>query len=134
MSTEVGELREPAAADRGSSSTMPDKRNSVICEAILEAARSVQHVGEILLSAMLQEQERGIGHGYRERASLCDAVQQLSGAVSLTEELLAGLEVDAGHMARNLDLTKGLIYTEETKIAARVPPAAPFFFRFLRSA
>lgn len=112
MSTEVGELREPAAHGRGSSSTMPHKRNPVICEAIIEAARSVQHVPGVLVGAMLQEHERGIGHGYRERAAICDAVLQLSGAVSLTEELLAGLEVDVGQMGKNLNLTNGLVNTE----------------------
>jgi 3-carboxy-cis,cis-muconate cycloisomerase len=116
MSTEVGELREPAAVGRGSSSTMPQKRNPVICEAIMEAARSVLHVPGVILGAMLQEHERGIGHGYRERAALSDAVQQLSGAVSLTEELLAGLEVDVSRMAENLTLTNGLIYTEAMMI------------------
>ncbi|MBW4655905.1 MAG: adenylosuccinate lyase family protein [Kaiparowitsia implicata GSE-PSE-MK54-09C] len=116
MSTEVGELREPAAAGRGSSSTMPQKRNPVICEAIIEAARGIQHVPGILLGAMLQEHERGIGHGYSERAALSDSVLQLSGAVSLTEELLAGLEVDTSRMAQNLNLTNGLVYTEAMMI------------------
>jgi len=116
MSTEVQELREPAAAGRGSSSTMPQKRNPVICEAIIEAARSVQHVPGMLFDAMLQQHERGIGHGYLERAALCDAVRQLSGAVSLAEDLLLGLEVDADRMARNLQLTNGLVYTEAMMI------------------
>lgn len=116
MSTEVGELSEPAAAGRGSSSTMPQKRNPVICEAIIEAARSVQHVPGMLLGAMLQEHERGIGNGYRERAALCDAVQQLSGAISLAEELLRGLEVNESRMAANLNLTNGLIYSEAMMI------------------
>ena len=116
MSTEVLELREPAADGRGSSSTMPQKRNPVICEAIIEAARSVQHVPAVLYGAMLQEHERGIGHGYRERAALCDSAMQLSGAVSLADELLAGLEVDADRMRRNLALTQGLVYTEAVMI------------------
>lgn len=116
MSTEVGELREPALEGRGSSSTMPQKRNPVICEAIVEAARSVRHVPGVVLDAMSQDHERGIGHGYRERAALCDAVQQLSGAVSLAEELLAGLEVNEARMAENLLLTRGLINTEAIMI------------------
>lgn len=100
----------------GARNDMPQKRNPVICEAIVEAARSVQHVPGVLFGAMLQEQERGIGHGYRERTALSDAVQQLSGAASLSEELLAGLEVDAGRIAQNLNLTNGLVYTEAMMI------------------
>lgn len=114
MSTEVGELREPAAEGRGASSTMPQKRNPVMCEAIVEAARSVQGAPGIVLDAMLHEHERGIGHGYRERAVICDAIQCLSGAISLARELIAGLEVDTASMLRNLERTNGLIYSETT--------------------
>lgn len=116
MSTEVGELFEPAAEGRGTSSTMPQKRNPVICEAIVESARTTQHVPALILDAMLQEHERGIGHCYRERAALCDAVMQLSGAVTLTLELMSGIEVVEARMARNLGLTNGLIHTEALMI------------------
>jgi len=112
MSTEVAELREPAAKGRGSSSTMPQKRNPVLCEAILEAAHEARSAPAVLLEAMLQEHERGIGQGYRERAALAHAVQNLGGAVSLASDLLSGLEVDSARMARNLDLTGGLIHSE----------------------
>lgn len=112
VSTEVGELAEPAVDGRGSSSTMPQKRNPVICEAIIESARQVQHVPSLVLDAMLQEHERGIGHGYRERAALCEAICQLSGSVSLATELLVGLEIDEERMRDNLAITRGLIQSE----------------------
>ena len=112
MSTEVGELREPAAEGRGGSSTMPQKRNPVMCEAIIEAARTVQTAPGVVLDAMLQEHERGLGHGYRERAVICDAIQYLSGAVSLAGDLVSGLEVDTEGMSRNLERTNGLIHFE----------------------
>jgi 3-carboxy-cis,cis-muconate cycloisomerase len=114
MSTELGELREPAAEGRGASSTMPQKRNPVMCEAIVEAARSVQGAPGVVLDAMLQEHERGLGHGYRERAVICDAIQSLSGAISLAGELVEGLEVDTASMLRNLERTNGLIHAETT--------------------
>ncbi|WP_051680017.1 class-II fumarase/aspartase family protein [Pseudorhizobium marinum] len=112
VSTEVGELAEPAAEGRGSSSTMPQKRNPVICEAIIEAARNVQHVPGLVLDAMLQEHERGIGHGYRERAAICDAIRHLAGSASLAVELLLGLEVNEERMRDNLATTRGLIHSE----------------------
>ncbi|WP_158971280.1 class-II fumarase/aspartase family protein [Chachezhania sediminis] len=116
MSTEVGELAEPAAAGRGSSSTMPQKRNPVICEAMIEAARTVQGAPAVVLDAMLQEHERGLGHGYRERMAICDATAQLAGAATLSAELLAGLEVNVDRMRANLDLTGGLIHSEAAMI------------------
>ncbi|WP_319533008.1 adenylosuccinate lyase family protein [uncultured Cohaesibacter sp.] len=112
MSTEVRELVEPAVDGRGSSSTMPQKRNPVICEAIIESARSIQHVPAVVLDAMLQEYERGIGHGYRERVALCEAVAHLAGIVSLSGDLLSGLIVNTEQMESNLCLTHGLIHSE----------------------
>ncbi|WP_447410663.1 lyase family protein, partial [Clostridium perfringens] len=38
MQTEVAEISEPSAPGRGGSSTMPHKRNPVLCAAILSAA------------------------------------------------------------------------------------------------
>ena len=42
MQTEVAEAFEPFQEGRGSSSTMPQKRNPIACEAIIAAARSVR--------------------------------------------------------------------------------------------
>ena len=44
--TEVGELREPAGQGRGSSSTMPHKRNPVTCAIVLAAATSRPRLGQ----------------------------------------------------------------------------------------
>lgn len=115
-STEVGELREPPGAGRGGSSTMPQKRNPVLCEAIIEAARCARPVPGEILDAMAQEQERGIGHGYRERALLCGATLELAGAASVAGELLRGLEVDTGRMCENLERAGGLAHAESVMI------------------
>lgn len=111
-STEVGELLEPAAAGRGTSSTMPQKRNPVLCEAIIEAARQVRGAPSDVLDAMVQSHERSIGHSYAERMAVCQSVQYLAGAVSLARELAEGLVVNEARMAENLALTGGLIHSE----------------------
>lgn len=116
MSAEVGELSVPASDGRGSSSTMPQKRNPVICEAIVEAARNVQHVPGLVLDSMLQEHERGIGHGYRGRAVLCDATRQLSGVVTLATDFLSGIKVNTQRMQVNLGATRGLVHAEAVMI------------------
>ncbi|WP_346795464.1 adenylosuccinate lyase family protein [Halomonas sp. Bachu 37] len=112
MSTEVGELYEPAAEGRGSSSTMPQKRNPVLCEAIIEAARDIRGYPSRVLEAMLQDHERAIGHGYGERRALVAAMTETAGAVSLAVELVQGLDVKPGAMARNVNLSEGLVYAE----------------------
>ncbi len=61
MQTEVGEAFEPAAAGKGGSSTMPHKRNPVGCAAILAAAIRVPGLVSVMLTAMVQEHERGPG-------------------------------------------------------------------------
>ena len=50
--TEVGEVAEPYVAGRGSSSTMPQKRNPIASEYILAAARTVHALVPVMLGAM----------------------------------------------------------------------------------
>ncbi|WP_075220305.1 class-II fumarase/aspartase family protein [Acuticoccus yangtzensis] len=117
MSTEVAELREPYAAGRGSSSTMPQKRNPVLCEAIIEAARRGRSAPAEMLEAMLQDQDRAIGTSYLERGAIVSAVTLTAGAAAVARDLLAGLEVDTERMASNLGATHGLIYAEAAMMA-----------------
>lgn len=112
MSTEVGELHEPAADGRGTSSTMPQKRNPVLCEAIIEVARDVRSYPARMLDAMLQDHERAIGHGYGERRALTAAMSETAGAVTLAVGLVDGLEVHPETMASNVDQSRGLVYAE----------------------
>lgn len=112
MSSEVYELREPAEEGRGSSSTMPQKRNPVLCEAIIEAAREVRELPSRSLDAMLQDHERAIGHGYSERRAVAFAMKETAGSVSLALELVEGLEVDESRMLSNIDGSNGLVYAE----------------------
>jgi len=116
MATEIAELREPYAPGRGSSSTMPQKRNPVLCEAILEAARETRQAPAKMLEAMLQDHERATGLCYLERRAVADTLAQAAGAADLTADLLAGLQVDAARMRTNIDLTGGLMMAEAAMI------------------
>ena len=58
MQTEVGEAFEPFVPGRGSSSTMPQKRNPIACEFIVAAAKIVRQHAGLMLDA----------HGRRPRA------------------------------------------------------------------
>src|ERR1700744_5833097 len=61
MQTEVGEASEPFAANRGSSSTMPQKRNPISCVYITACAASVRQGVAALLDAMMEDHERATG-------------------------------------------------------------------------
>jgi 3-carboxy-cis,cis-muconate cycloisomerase len=112
MQTEIGEVSEPAASGRGSSSTMPQKRNPVACVYILACASVVRQHVAALLEAMTSDHERSAGAWQIEWVSLPDAFLLASGALTHARCLASGLEVDAARMRANLDITHGLIVSE----------------------
>ena len=112
MQTEVGEVYEPYAHGRGSSSTMPQKRNP-ISSCYIHAAISVlrQH-SAALMDAMVADHERSTGPWEIEWIVLPEAFCLLAGALKQSLFVLQGLEVDPKAMRRNIDLTHGLVMSE----------------------
>jgi len=115
--TEVGELSEPAGEGRGGSSTMPQKRNPVTCAVVLAAATRIPGLISTLLSAMPQEEQRGLGGWHAEWETLADIIRLSGGALHHLTEMLPGLEVDTWRMSHNLELTHGLIFAEAVTMA-----------------
>jgi len=112
MQTEVGEAYEPFAHGRGSSSTMPQKRNPISSCYIHACASVVRQQVAALLDAMLADHERSTGPWEIEWIALPEAFLLSSGALHQAKAVVAGLEVDAKRMRANLDLTKGLVVSE----------------------
>ncbi len=110
--TEVGELAEPYVAGRGSSSTMPQKRNPIASEYILAAARTVHALVPVMFGAMAAEHERATGPWQAELLALPQAFVLTHGALLHAKAIAEGMVADAGRMRRNLDLTGGLIVAE----------------------
>lgn len=117
MQTEIDELREPAEEGRGASSTMPHKRNPVACAVILAAAIRVPGLVATMLSAMLQEDERGLGGWHAEWETLPEIVCLTAGAMHHLADVVPRLEIDVKRMRENLELTKGLIFAEAITMA-----------------
>ncbi len=117
MQTEVGEAFEPFMQGRGSSSTMPQKRNPISCEYILAAAKVVRQQAGLMLDAMAVDYERATGPWQLEWVAVPEAFIASSGALRQARFMLEGLIVDAGRMRRNLDLTGGLIVAEAVMMA-----------------
>src|SRR5689334_24052450 len=112
MQTEVEEVYEPFHEGRGSSSTMPQKRNpisSVYITALTSVVR--QHVAA-LLDAMVEDHGRAAGPWEIEWIVLPEIFSLSAGALAQTRFLLEGLQVDAKKMRANLDITRGLIVSE----------------------
>jgi 3-carboxy-cis,cis-muconate cycloisomerase len=112
MQTEVEEVYEPFAQGRGSSSTMPQKRNPISSVYITALTSVVRQQVAALLDAMVEDHERATGPWEIEWIVLPEIFCFTAGALSQTEFVLTGLQVDEKKMRANLDLTKGLIVSE----------------------
>jgi 3-carboxy-cis,cis-muconate cycloisomerase len=112
MQTEVAEVYEPFHEGRGSSSTMPQKRNPIASLYIHSTTALVRQHVAALLEAAVADHERSTGPWEIEWISLPEIFLLASGALSQTKAMVAGLEVDAARMRANLDMTLGMIVSE----------------------
>lgn len=112
MATEFGEAFEPFQHGRGSSSTMPQKRNPISSELIVAAAKLVRQQCALMLDAMVQDFERATGPWHAEWIAIPQAFIGTSGALMNARLMFAGLTIDAQRMKGNLALTGGLISAE----------------------
>ncbi len=110
--TEFGEAAEPFVQGRGSSSTMPQKRNPISCELILAAAKVLRQQAGLVLDAVVTDFERATGPWHVEWVAVPEAFGYAAGAMHQARFMLGGLIVDAGRMAKNLTMTHGLIVAE----------------------
>lgn len=112
MQTEVGELAEPFAPHRGSSSTMPQKRNPIGSAYVTAMAATVRQLSAALFDAMVEDHERSTGPWEIEWIVLPQICTLTHATMKQTAELLVGLEVYPDAMKRNLELTKGAVVSE----------------------
>ncbi|KAI9689592.1 MAG: hypothetical protein M1822_010244 [Bathelium mastoideum] len=112
MQTEVGEAREPAVAHRGSSSTMPQKRNPIGSAYVCAMATSVRTMATGLVEAVVADHERSTGPWEIEWILLPQVCCLTVATLAHTQYLLEGLEVDESAMMRNLEMTKGAVVSE----------------------
>ena len=120
MQTEVAEAFEPPREGRGGSSTMPHKQNPVTCALILAAAQRVPALVSTMLASMPQEHERGLGGWHAEWQTLPEIVRLCAGALHRLAEVIRDLKVDPQRMRQNLELTRGLIFSEAVAAALAV--------------
>jgi 3-carboxy-cis,cis-muconate cycloisomerase len=120
-STEVGEVSEPHAAGRGGSSAMPHKRNPVSSTVILAAHAASSGLAGTLIASMAAADQRPAGAWHAEWHALPQLFGLASGALREARALAEGLVVDASRMRANLDLTKGLLFSDA--VAAVLTPS-----------
>ena len=115
--TEVAELAEPTEQGRGTSSSMPHKRNPVAAAVTLAAAVRVPALVGGVLTGMVQEHERGLGGWQAEWETVPEIVRLAAGALHHLLGALDGLTVDPVRMQANLEATGGLVYSESVTMA-----------------
>lgn len=109
---EFSEVEEPFVPGKGSSSTMPQKRNPILCEAIVGIAQLVRQQAPAMFSAMQPEHERAMGEWHAEWDLLPHVCQLTDAALHHSLTVFNGLVVHKEKMRQNLDLTNGLIVAE----------------------
>jgi 3-carboxy-cis,cis-muconate cycloisomerase len=117
MQTEVAEVFEPAEEGRGGSSTMPHKRNPVASAIVLSAAIRVPGLVATLLTAMVQEHERGLGNWQAEWETLPEVFRLTATALDRTLDMARGMRVDPEKMAANFRARRGLPLAEAISVA-----------------
>ncbi len=109
--TEVLEAEEAFAAGQKGSSAMPHKRNPVACEQICGLARVVRANLQAAFENIALWHERDISHSSVERIILPDSAILTDYLLERTTQLIENLRVYPDRIARNLRLTRGLIFS-----------------------
>ena len=115
--TEVLEVEEFFSEGQKGSSAMPHKRNPVLSERICGMARLLRGYAVTAMENVTLWHERDISHSSAERIILPDSCIGLDFILSETIKVLQNLVVYPERMRRNLELTKGLIYSQELMLA-----------------
>jgi len=114
--TEVAEVEEPFHMGKVGSSTMPHKRNPMMSEGVMALSKLIHsQVGPALVD-MIAENERDQRGWMAEWSFLPETCCLLSGMLSWTNKVLAGLIVYPENMTRNLDALHGLLLSENVML------------------
>ena len=109
--TEVREAEEPFALGQKGSSAMPHKKNPIVCEQICGLARVVRANVQAAFEDIALWHERDISHSSVERVILPDSCILTDYLLEKTIWLIQGMRVFPDRMLRNLELTKGLVFS-----------------------
>src|SRR5215471_8918405 len=109
--TEVREAEEYFAAGQKGSSAMPHKRNPVTSEQICGLARVVRANVQAAFEDIALWHERDISHSSVERVILPDSTILTDYLLEKTTKLVDKLLVYPDRMRRNLDMTRGLVFS-----------------------
>jgi len=115
--TEVREAQEAFKTGQKGSSAMPHKRNPILSERICGMARTVRANSIVGLENVALWHERDISHSSAERIVLPDSSATLDYMLAKTASLLDTLIVYPENMLKNMNLTRGLVFSGQLLLA-----------------
>ena len=115
--TEVREAQEAFRKGQKGSSAMPHKRNPILSERICGMARTVRANSIVGFDNIALWHERDISHSSAERIVLPDSSATLDYMLAKTTSLLDTLVVYPENMLKNLQITRGLIFSGQLMLA-----------------
>ena len=115
--TEVREAQEFFKMGQKGSSAMPHKRNPILSERICGMARTIRANSIVGLENVPLWHERDISHSSAERIVLPDSSSALDYILVKTTSLLDTLIVYPENMLKNLNLTRGLVFSGQLLLA-----------------
>jgi adenylosuccinate lyase len=109
--TEVREAQEYFSKGQKGSSAMPHKKNPITCEQICGLARVVRANAQAAFENIALWHERDISHSSVERVILPDSTILTDYLLAKTTQLVDKLLVYPERMRRNLEMTRGLVFS-----------------------
>ena len=115
--TEVLEVEEYFLKGQKGSSAMPHKRNPIVTERMSGFARLLRSNALAALENVALWHERDISHSSVERIILPDSTTLMDYMLNKMSFLMENLYVYPENMMKNINLTKGLIFSQEVLLA-----------------
>src|ERR1700730_12808610 len=110
--TEVLEVEEYFSPGQKASSAMPHKRNPITGERLSGLARVIRGNAVAGFENVALWHERDISHSSVERIVLPDSCILLDYMLATLAKLVSGLQIYPKNMQRNLEITKGLYFSQ----------------------
>jgi adenylosuccinate lyase len=115
--TEVMEALEPFGKGQKGSSAMPHKKNPILSERVSGMARLLRGYAASVLEDVALWHERDISHSSVERVVWPDAFHIAHYMTDIAKKVIDGLVVDEGRMKKNLEMTRGLLFSGRVLLA-----------------
>jgi len=115
--TDILEAEEPFKAGQKGSSAMPHKRNPMMSERVAGLSRVIRGNAMAALENIALWHERDLTHSSVERVIIPDSCILLDYMLEKFTAIVEGLVVYEDNMARNIETTLGLVFSQQVLLA-----------------